>query len=124
MKRFDNLSYRHHYKGGDWVSSFFWGLIVVLIGAMLLARSLGYVEPVPWGVFFSHIWPVLIIFAGLSILAHGNWFAKIISIILMLVVAAAVVMVFFKIPLEWQVRGRTYHFNPDIMDNWMKDKQD
>ncbi len=49
------------------VSSLFWGLLLVLIGGLVLAENLGWLI-VHWGSMLS-LWPILIIVAGLSILA-------------------------------------------------------
>jgi predicted membrane protein len=45
-------------------TSAFWGLIVVVIGILYLARNLFGIDFPIWGI----IWPVIIIFIGLSIL--------------------------------------------------------
>ena len=41
----------------------FWGLTLVVIGGLLLARNLGYVIPI-WGPL-ARYWPILIIAWGL-----------------------------------------------------------
>ncbi len=77
--KFKDLHYhRHDHYHGHWFGHLFWGMIIIMIGLAFLARSLGYVTGFEWGQFFSHVWPVLIIFLGLSILSRAGIFARII----------------------------------------------
>lgn len=52
------------------INSLFWGLLFVLIGGLFFAQNLGWVD-IHWRNILS-LWPVVIIVAGLSILAVRN----------------------------------------------------
>lgn len=67
------------------------GLIVVLVGILLLAASLGWVD---WGFLLSllQLWPVILILVGVSLLvgrAHPTLTAIIMGLVLVATVAAA-----------------------------------
>ncbi len=65
------------------VGSLFWGLLLVLIGGLVLVENLGWLS-VHWGSTLS-LWPILIIVAGLSILAVRGviWRVVILALILL-----------------------------------------
>lgn len=70
------------------ISKIFWGLMLILIGALLLADNFGLVH-----VNFANIlrlWPLFIVAAGLSMLALNNMAGRIIMIILSLLTLGAV----------------------------------
>ncbi|MDE2311716.1 MAG: hypothetical protein KGJ93_01320 [Patescibacteria group bacterium] len=107
-------------RGGDWFSQIFWGLLIILVGAMFLAQSLGLTPGMDWRAFLNHAWPVLIIFVGLSVLSRGGWFARLISAVLMLAVLAFLFLWFFSIPVRGRVGGRQFNFSPGSADVWQR----
>lgn len=57
---------------GRWrVSKLFWGILTLAIGLILQGNKLGYFE-ISLGQFWSWLWPVLIIYFGLSLLFNRN----------------------------------------------------
>jgi hypothetical protein len=117
---FQDLHY--HYKRryrGQWFGNIFWGLLVVIIGVMFLARSLGFVPGLSVGQFFAHFWPLFIVIAGLSVMADGGIVARVISMILMLLILVVFVLWLFHIPVPVTVGHKVYNFDPAVMDNWL-----
>ncbi len=55
------------YRGGRWGHSWswFWGLVLILVGGYYLLKNLGLLEWIQGDV----IWPVLLIFLGLWLIA-------------------------------------------------------
>ena len=121
QEKFSGLhhDYLHKRRHSRWFGNLFWGLFVILIGVMFLARSLGYVSQIDLGGFLSHIWPLLIIFAGLSIMSRGGVAAEVVSILIALLILAVFALWIFRIPVHWQMSGRSYDFQPQMMDEWM-----
>jgi cation transport ATPase len=74
----------HH---SHWIWRLFWGLLLIIIGALALANNFGWVN-VHWSNILS-LWPLIIIAAGLSMLSIDNIIWKIIATILMLLTLAA-----------------------------------
>lgn len=64
---------------------FFWGLIIVLLGLMLIATNAGWISTgVWWSVLM--LWPVILIMLGLKLLLHNNdklfmWMALVIVLL-------------------------------------------
>lgn len=116
----NNFHYKHwHHGQRHWFGSFFWGLFIILIGVIFLARSLGYLPGFDVGVFFSRFWPVFVIFAGLSIMSRGGLVAGIVSAIIALVILAFLVAWIFRIPVTGRLGSWEYNVRPQTMDNWM-----
>jgi predicted membrane protein len=61
------MSDHHHHTNGGRI---FWGLALVLIGALFLLDRLGMHD---FGYYISRYWPVLIILTGLSILINSGF---------------------------------------------------
>lgn len=125
MGKFDSLNYqkRDESKQLDWFSQMFWGLFIALIGVLFLARSMGFAQGVEWRQFFSHIWPVFIIFFGLSVIGRGGVIAKIISALIMLGIMTFFVLWFFHVPVHFNVGQNQINFNPDTFDSWIMEKK-
>lgn len=119
-KQFEPLHYTQSHRQSDWFSRVFFGLFVILVGVMFLARSLGMVNGIDWRQFFSHIWPVFIIFVGLSILSRGGIFAKIISSLIMVFILAFFFLWFFNIPVHFKYQGREVNVPIKQFDTWIK----
>ena len=63
--------YAKHYKsGGHYVGKLFWGLLLILIGGLLLAKNLGLVSVSLSNIW--NLWPLIIVGAGLSVLSFRN----------------------------------------------------
>lgn len=69
-----------------------WGLLLVALALVFVLHALG---SLPEGIYdlFLRSWPVLLVFAGLSIflrprLALGNWLALVVSLVLVVVVSS------------------------------------
>ncbi|RJO59694.1 hypothetical protein C4546_01255 [Candidatus Parcubacteria bacterium] len=80
--------HHHHYRHGP--GRFFFGLFVVVVGLMFLGRAAGWL-PQDISIDWSWVWPLLIIFLGLSILTGRSWFSwitgSIITILVLILVA-------------------------------------
>lgn len=51
------------------INRFFWGLVFVVIGVLLILRNVFGIDIPVWGV----LWPILLILLGLSILLRPRW---------------------------------------------------
>lgn len=71
-------NHAHHLKIGD----LFWGLLLILIGGLVIASNLGYVE-LHWNSVWG-LWPLIIIAVGASILAVKHVVWRIFSVILVI----------------------------------------
>ena len=62
--RHDHDHNHHHHGGGGWL----FGLVVLVIGALLLLNNLGIVSSDVWRHFWQFFWPVLLILIGIRII--------------------------------------------------------
>lgn len=88
------VHHHYHYGHGFNFGKLFFGLLVVFFGLYYLARNTGWL-PVDLQINWILIWPILIIFAGLSLLTGRNWLTAIIGVITTLIVIVAVVLMLF-----------------------------
>lgn len=80
-----------HPKSNFNAAKIIWGLLLITIGVLILLGNIGILEVDLWQLW--QLWPLLIIVAGISILALRGWLSVAISIIVTVVVlglAAAV----------------------------------
>lgn len=89
FKMTDNIKAKRAKEWG--VGRIFWGLLLVLIGAMLIANNFGFAH-INWSNIVG-LWPLFIIAAGLSVLSLHNIAWKILSVILAVTALAAIVIV-------------------------------
>jgi hypothetical protein len=88
------VHHHYHYGQGFNFGKLFFGLLVIFFGLYYLARNTGWL-PVDLQINWILIWPILIIFAGLSLLTGRSWLTAIIGIITTLIVVVAVVLMLF-----------------------------
>ncbi len=81
----NNQSHHTHLN----ISGLFWGLLLIIVGGLIIAANLGYVE-LNWGDVIK-LWPLMIVAAGASILAVKHIVWKIISLILVFASLALIV---------------------------------
>jgi len=48
----------------NWSDNIFWGLVMVVVGGLFLARNLGYID---FHFTIKTYWPLILIFIGLSV---------------------------------------------------------
>lgn len=73
----DKLKNNKHHEG--LAGKVFWGLLLILIGVLLLINNFGFID-IDWLNLFK-LWPLFIIFAGLSALSFKNIIWNIVSVI-------------------------------------------
>ncbi|MFA5013183.1 MAG: DUF5668 domain-containing protein, partial [Candidatus Paceibacterota bacterium] len=71
---------------------FFFGLMIVLIGLAVLVNSLGLMRI---NFNFWQLWPLIIIFAGLSMISKKGWFANIIAVLTLLLAVFVILAAVF-----------------------------
>ncbi len=86
--------HHHHYKRGASAGSIFFGFIIVIIGLVLLAKNAGWI-PDTFSFDWNWIWPLIIIFIGVSILSKNGWVSWLIGGVVTLVVLGMLAMMLF-----------------------------
>ncbi len=82
-------------KDGFNFGNLFLGIFLIFLGIVLLGKSTGWYE-VNISVNLWQLWPLLIIFIGLSLLSRGRWSSFIITVVVTIIVIAIVgFMMFF-----------------------------
>lgn len=86
--------HHHHYKHNMSADSVFVGFIIVVIGLVFLGRNAGWI---PDNISFdwNWVWPLIIIFIGVSILSKNGWVSWLIGGIVTLVVLGVIAMMLF-----------------------------
>jgi len=92
--RHDHHAYHHRgccsgHRGGFNPGKLFFGLFLIGLGLLYLAKNLGFL-PAGFNIEWEKLWPLLIIFLGLSFFTGGNW-ASIIIIILFTIIIIGLV---------------------------------
>ncbi len=109
----------HHYheRKSGLFGRLFWGLIIVFVGLAFLGQNTGILPDINLVEFFTVIWPVFIIIAGLSILSKGNILIKTISTILMILILVLLFALFIITPFSGMPNLNSWtetNQNPDI----------
>jgi len=113
--------HHHHHCRGGWFPRLFWGLLIIIIGAGLLARSMGFSPNLDWSGILRHLWPVILIFVGLSIMSRGGIASQIVSGIIMLAILALLVVWMFNIPIHAKIGSRQINLEPSTFNNWVQE---
>jgi len=79
---------------------FFWGLVVVLLGLVLIATNAGWISTGVWWSILM-LWPVLLIILGLKLLLHNN--VKLFMVLTLLVVLLSAGYVLAINQNKWQL---------------------
>lgn len=86
--------HHHHYhekkSGRFYFGRFFLGVLIVLAGVIYLAANYG-IPGLNFNIDWARIWPIILIFVGLSLLTARSWWGKLIGIV------AAVVLIVFAL---------------------------
>lgn len=73
-------------KKRSYSGSIFWGFAFIIVGTLILLDNLSLIT-VHFGNLW-HLWPVLIIGAGVSMLSLRGWLSALVSLVLVLAVGA------------------------------------
>ncbi len=84
--------YHHDKKGGFSLARLLFGGILILIGIAYLGNSFGWFSV---NVDFWQLWPILIVFLGLSILSRHGWVAWVVGSLVTLIVLGGVAYAIF-----------------------------
>lgn len=83
---------KSEHRDDNWnVSKIFWGLLFIVIGALVLLANFDIIT-VDWGNIWR-LWPILIISCGLSILSFRNLIWRLASILLVIMTMGLIVFV-------------------------------
>jgi hypothetical protein len=105
---------RHHHgccdchRGGFNPGKLFFGLFLIGLGLLYLAKNMGLL-PADLNIDFAKLWPLLVIFLGLSFFTGRNW-ASIIIVILFTIIIIGLVAAL--------IAGGVFHAAPMPMWNW------
>ncbi|KKR37252.1 MAG: hypothetical protein UT69_C0009G0019 [Candidatus Yanofskybacteria bacterium GW2011_GWE1_40_10] len=81
----------HHYhnRGRFNLGKLFLGIILIVVGVIFIGQNYGLFN-VDLNLNWRLLWPVVIIFLGLSMIGQGGWISKLVSFLLMLLALALV----------------------------------
>jgi hypothetical protein len=99
--------HHHHYQAyrGFNLGKFLLGMIIVIVGLAYLAKTTGWIN-LNINVQWVSLWPLLIIFIGLSLISFRGWLGALLGILISLVVLAFVALLVFNIiSPNWNIRG-------------------
>lgn len=86
--------HHHHYKESRFnFGRLLFGLLIIIIGLVFLAQSAGWLNKIDFD--WWQLWPVLIIFFGLSILSGRGWISAAIGVVVTLIVLGIVALLVF-----------------------------
>ena len=88
------VHHHHYYARGFNFGKLFFGLFIICFGLFYLARNTGWL-PVDIEINWMLIWPILIIFAGLSLLTGRGWLTAIVGVVATIIILAAVALMLF-----------------------------
>ncbi|MFA6171223.1 MAG: DUF5668 domain-containing protein [Patescibacteria group bacterium] len=113
-------SHHHHrhggccngHRGGFNPGKLFFGLFLIGLGLLYLAKNLGFL-PASFNIEWEKLWPLLIIFLGLSFFTGRNWASIIIVILFTIIIIGLVAAliaggVFHAVPMPMWGRGYSY----------------
>jgi len=90
----------HYYNKNYNFGKIFLGVILIFIGLFFMANNMGWI-PVKIELNIWQLWPVAVIFIGLSMLKVHNWFSAMLGTILtLLIIAVLGVMIFGTFDLK------------------------
>jgi hypothetical protein len=78
----------------------FFGLMAVFFGLFFLAKNLGFLNISIPSLTVENVWPLFLIFAGLSFLNAKNILTKILGVIFTLIIAFVCMGLFFYKPIS------------------------
>jgi hypothetical protein len=96
-------------RSGRNLGSVFFGLLLVVLGFLYMARSLGWVHPES-GVSIFDLWPLLIVGFGLSFLSGQGWVSTLFGSVITLFVIGLVVSMFLDL-------------NSDMSRDWLRPEE-
>lgn len=85
--------HHHHYpnkNGGINFGRLFLGILLVLIGVLYLANNMGWLD-VNFSFDWWKLWPLIIVFFGLSIFSDRGWVSVLIGLLITLIVLGTVI---------------------------------
>jgi len=94
----------HEYRGFN-LGRFLLGMIVVVVGLAYLAKTTGWIN-FNFNVQWLNLWPLLIIFIGLSLISFRGWAGALLGIFISLLVLAFVALLIFNVlSPSWNIQG-------------------
>jgi len=85
----------HHYYQKDLnFGKLFLGFLLIVIGFAYFAKTAGWID-INFNFDWWQLWPILIIFAGLSMFSARGWFSMIIGIIITFAILGMIIAMFF-----------------------------
>jgi hypothetical protein len=96
--------YHEHHHGFN-LGRFLLGLVIVVVGLGYLAKTTGWIN-LNINFDWANLWPLLIIFIGLSLISFRGWVGAIIGILATLIVLAVVALLVFNVVAPgWNIQG-------------------
>jgi hypothetical protein len=92
------------------LGSIFLGSLLVVLGLLFMARSLGWVHP-DSGISLFDLWPLLVVGFGLSFLSGQGWVSSLFGLLITLFVAGLLVSMFLDI-------------NSDVSRGWLRSEEE
>jgi hypothetical protein len=96
--------YHEHHHGFN-LGRFLLGFVIVVVGLVYLAKTTGWIN-LNINFDWANLWPLLIIFIGLSLISFRGWVGAIIGILVTLIVLGIVALLVFNVVAPgWNVQG-------------------
>jgi len=96
-------------------NTLFWGTILLAIGLMLLAKTLGWFH-IDWGMTLR-FWPLLLIGAGVSLLFRQSWSGILTAILIAIAIPSAIINGTHKKFQDWDHNGIEFDLDDDGFDD-------